>query len=322
MKAEIVLTKKQVLYILFQLLKSKTQYNNKYPYNLGYMSDKGIQSFDCWNLHKAIINSRGQLLNFKAGQYQKDLSLTGDCSGKTLLSYCTERSKDFSKIVHMPWATYLYMNGHAGWFIGEFELEDGKIYNVIECTASWSKNVLASYVDPDGTRRHWKGCSAKNGKWEEYGLLSNWIDYEMTEEKPVEEAKQEEHSEQKYYTVQKGDTLSKIAQMLGTTWQELAKVNNIQNPNLIHPGDVLEIPTYKPTVPGYYLRNGNMDSRVRDLRKCLKFLGYQAGDTASMVYDTSLTNVVRDFQRRNGLVTDGIYGPKTREALVRSINGR
>ena len=186
-KAEIVLTKAQVLDILFRLVKSKTAYNNHYPYNLGYMHENGTQSFDCWNLHKAIINSRGKLLDFKPGEYQKNLSLTGDTDGAGLLESCTNVSGDFSKIAQMPYGTYLYMPGHAGWFIGEFELEDGKVYNVIECTASWSKNVLASYVDPDGTRRHWRGCKAKNGKWSKYGLLSKWIDYtSLSEEKPVE----------------------------------------------------------------------------------------------------------------------------------------
>ena len=36
-----------------------------------------------------------------------------------------------------------------------------------------------------------------------------------------------------YYVVKKGDTLSKIANVYNTTYQELAKLNNIKNPNLI-----------------------------------------------------------------------------------------
>ena len=43
------------------------------------------------------------------------------------------------------------------------------------------------------------------------------------------------------YTVKKGDTLSGIASRYGTTYQELAKINNIENPNLIYPGQVLKI---------------------------------------------------------------------------------
>lgn len=45
----------------------------------------------------------------------------------------------------------------------------------------------------------------------------------------------------KTYTVKKGDTLSGIAAKFGTTYQKIAKDNNIANPNLIYPGQVLVI---------------------------------------------------------------------------------
>ena len=43
------------------------------------------------------------------------------------------------------------------------------------------------------------------------------------------------------YTVKKGDTLSGIASKYGTTYQKIAKDNNIANPNLIYPNQVLKI---------------------------------------------------------------------------------
>lgn len=43
------------------------------------------------------------------------------------------------------------------------------------------------------------------------------------------------------YTVKKGDTLSAIARRYGTTYQKIAKDNNIANPNLIYPNQVLKI---------------------------------------------------------------------------------
>ena len=43
------------------------------------------------------------------------------------------------------------------------------------------------------------------------------------------------------YTVKSGDTLSGIASRYGTTYQELARINGIANPNLIYPGQVLKI---------------------------------------------------------------------------------
>lgn len=43
------------------------------------------------------------------------------------------------------------------------------------------------------------------------------------------------------YTVQRGDTLGKIARRFGTTVQKLAAVNKIRNENLIFPGQVIEL---------------------------------------------------------------------------------
>lgn len=43
------------------------------------------------------------------------------------------------------------------------------------------------------------------------------------------------------YTTKSGDSLSAIASKYGTTWQELARINGIANPNLIYPGQVIKI---------------------------------------------------------------------------------
>lgn len=44
-----------------------------------------------------------------------------------------------------------------------------------------------------------------------------------------------------YYTVKSGDTLSGIASKYGTTYQKLAKLNGIKNPNLIYEGQKLRV---------------------------------------------------------------------------------
>ena len=44
-----------------------------------------------------------------------------------------------------------------------------------------------------------------------------------------------------YYTVQKGDTLWGIAQRYGTTYQEIARLSGIENPNLIFPGQRVRV---------------------------------------------------------------------------------
>ena len=46
------------------------------------------------------------------------------------------------------------------------------------------------------------------------------------------------------YLIKHGDSLSKIAQQYGTTWQELARANPaIKNPNLIYSGNTLKVPS-------------------------------------------------------------------------------
>lgn len=49
------------------------------------------------------------------------------------------------------------------------------------------------------------------------------------------------NASEEYYTIQGGDTLSGIAAKFGTTWQWLAEVNEIANPNLIYPGNTIRV---------------------------------------------------------------------------------
>ncbi len=48
------------------------------------------------------------------------------------------------------------------------------------------------------------------------------------------------------YTVQRGDTMGRIARDNGVSLSDLIAANNISNPNLIHPGQVLVIPGEEP----------------------------------------------------------------------------
>ena len=66
-----------------------------------------------------------------------------------------------------------------------------------------------------------------------------------------------------YYTVQRGDTLSQIAQRYGTTVQEIASINNISNPNLIYPGQVFRILTNSTTNGSETRGTGSITYTVR-----------------------------------------------------------
>lgn len=168
----IAMTSKQYVDTLKHIASDcNTVYKNKFPYNLGYYDGKtGKYSFDCWNLVKSVINGWQDCK--VDGYYVKGFKYTGDINGQQILNRCTLKSRDFSKI-SVP-GTYLYLPGHAGSYIGE-TIINGKYYNVIECTGAWTKNVLYSWVDSDGTRRKFKG-GQKSSRWTDWGLMC-WIDY-------------------------------------------------------------------------------------------------------------------------------------------------
>lgn len=49
-------------------------------------------------------------------------------------------------------------------------------------------------------------------------------------------------NEVRYYTVQQGDDLSKIARKFNTTWPILARINHLKNPNVIRPNQKIRLP--------------------------------------------------------------------------------
>lgn len=63
----------------------------------------------------------------------------------------------------------------------------------------------------------------------------------VEEYKPAQTEEKAPQISEEIYTVKKGDTLSAIAKKYKTTYQKIAKDNNVKNPNLIHPGQKLII---------------------------------------------------------------------------------
>lgn len=64
------------------------------------------------------------------------------------------------------------------------------------------------------------------------------------------------------YTVQGGDTLSGIAARYGTTWQHLAELNGLADPNIIYPGQVLAVGGSAPAQQTYTVRPGDTLSGI------------------------------------------------------------
>lgn len=64
-------------------------------------------------------------------------------------------------------------------------------------------------------------------------------------------------------TVQHGDTLRDIARRHGTSFEEIARHNGIQNPDMIYPGQVLQVPGRSGGGSG---GGGNFGASARDVR--------------------------------------------------------
>lgn len=89
------------------------------------------------------------------------------------------------------------------------------------------------------------------------------------------------------YTVQAGDTLSGIAAKYGTTYQKLAALNGISDPNVIYVGQVLKV-------------TGSAGSHTYTV---------QSGDTLWDIAQAQLGDGARfrEIIAINGLLSDTIY---------------
>jgi len=143
---------------LIKLTSMKTKYSNKYPYNVGYVYSDGSRSFDCVNLVKVLLNDYD--INNNTAGYK--VNPKPDVTEYGLLSRCSNISSDFSAL--QP-GELLYMSGHVGVYVGEFEA-----FNVVECTTSFGGGVVTSYVDASGKRYSKKGSRASK-KWTSHGML-------------------------------------------------------------------------------------------------------------------------------------------------------
>lgn len=64
------------------------------------------------------------------------------------------------------------------------------------------------------------------------------------------------------YTVQAGDTLSQIGEWFGVRWQDLQKLNHIENPDLIFPGQEIHLASNSEVCKRYLVRSGDTLSEI------------------------------------------------------------
>ena len=152
-----------------------TEYNNRFPYNLGYYNENGKVSWDCWNLPKSLIWGWQPYQSVGYYCYQPGLYGLDDLTGNGLMAICDNKSGDFTDVRKSAFLLTADKQ-HAGVYVGEFTDRLGQLCNVVEATTSWGEHkVIGSWVDPDGTRRNCKdGMISK--AWAEHGELP-FIDY-------------------------------------------------------------------------------------------------------------------------------------------------
>ena len=140
------------------------------------------------------------------------------------------------------------------------------------------------------------------------------------------------------YTVQPGDTLSRISWVLGVNMVDLARINGISNVNLIYPGQVLKIPgpvsesdsdanpapdpvpepaqqTVSVELP--VLRKGDSGSAVEALQTLLLLAGIDVGSCGiDGEYGEDTWGAVCDLQRERGTSVTGEVGAAEWKTLI------
>lgn len=152
----------------------------------------------------------------------------------------------------------------------------GDYKNLENVNSSWDTFIGVQYTDSGSV----PGISGNVDR----NLFSEEIFLDDSSEIPnTENPNGNYNTETIYYTVKRGDTLGHIALAYGTTVQEIAQVNGIQNVNLIFPGQVLRITT----------NSNNLGSETNSMGKT--YYTIRRGDTLwgiSRKYGVSVQNIV------------------------------
>ena len=112
----------------------------------------------------------------------------------------------------------------------------GDYKNLENVNSSWNTFIGVQYTDQGSV-------AGINGNVDR-DLFTEKIFLDDSSEIPnTENLNDNYNTETIYYTVKRGDTLSRIASLYGTTVEEIAQINGIQNVNLIYPGQILRITT-------------------------------------------------------------------------------
>lgn len=179
--------------------------------------------FDCVCLIKGILwGWNGDTKKNYGGATYKANNVP-DVGADGIVKYLQGVTTDFSNIIP---GEVVWMSGHVGVYVG-----NGK---VVECTPKWTNNVQYSNLGNVGNK------TGNYRTWTKHGRLP-WVEYVSANvsEKPQNEPNTQA---QTYYTVVKGDTMTKIAIKYSTTLAKLKELNpQIKNVSLIYVGQKVRV---------------------------------------------------------------------------------
>lgn len=198
-----------------RLVTNKTISSKKYQYPDHYDDDKVKLLKSLVNKNYYAYDCAGLIKSFWMSNYGKDdvkyvKKYDKDAYGITVGNASEKGSVD--SIPEIP-GLFLYMKGHCGVYIG-----NGL---VIECTSN------ENYVTRSGGG---VGITNLNDRNWEVWVKSKWLSYDSL------------NLDYEYYIVKKGDTLTKISKMFNVSVDELIKINNIKNKDLIYVNQKIIIP--------------------------------------------------------------------------------
>lgn len=181
--------------------------------------------FDCVCLIKGILWGWDAKVKQTYGGAKYGANAVPDASADGLVRYLKDVSSDFTDIIP---GEVVYMPGHVGVYVGE-----GK---VIECSPRWKNCVQLTYLG------NFRGYKINNYRiWTKHGKLP-YIDYmnkvtDIPIQTPLsnivaEERGLEVENGSQYYTVVKGDTLSKISTQYNVTIDDIITNNKESYPKI------------------------------------------------------------------------------------------
>ncbi|KAK0624042.1 CVNH domain-containing protein, partial [Immersiella caudata] len=106
-------------------------------------------------------------------------------------------------------------------------------------------------IDSSGEYTLHASCKRMDGSWQASSIgLNRILSNDHGSFRWAGGEKRQEVAAPRQVTVQAGDTLRGIARQVGCGFEEIARVNGIQNPDLIYPGQVLNVPGGAPACGG------------------------------------------------------------------------